>query len=164
MISDQLIKVGMADLNIARNGELLKTTGLGSCVGLTLFDAKKQLAGMAHIMLPSSSIARETPVNLAKYADTALPTLIERMLANGASIESLQAKMAGGAQMFMLPGQSDSLRIGPRNVEACLTLLDNYKIPLLAQDTGGNFGRTIEISSLSGVLSIRSVQFGIKEL
>lgn len=164
MISDKLIKVGMADLNIASNGESLKTTGLGSCVGLTLFDARKHLAGMAHIMLPSSSISRETPVNFAKYADTAIPTLIEKMLASGASMHSLQAKMAGGSQMFMLPGQSDSLRIGPRNVESCLILLENYKIPLLAQDTGGNFGRTIEISSESGILSIRSMQFGIKEL
>jgi len=164
MISDKLIKVGMADLNIASNGELLKTTGLGSCVGLTLFDTKKHLAGMAHIMLPSSSIARETSLNVAKYADTAIPTLIEKMLKSGAQIQSLQAKMAGGSQMFMLPGQSDSLRIGPRNVESCLILLENYKIPLLAQDTGGNYGRTIELSSESGILSIRSVQFGVKEL
>ncbi|URN93431.1 MAG: chemotaxis protein CheD [Candidatus Pristimantibacillus lignocellulolyticus] len=164
MISDKLIKVGMADLNIASNGEVLKTTGLGSCVGLTLYDPRKHLAGMAHVMLPSSSIARENPINLAKYSDTAIPRLIERLLEQGASMSSLQAKMAGGSQMFNLPGQNDTLRIGPRNVESCLMLLEEYKIPLLAQDTGGNYGRTIEISSDSGILSIRSVQFGTKEL
>lgn len=164
MISDKLIKVGMADLNIASNGEVLKTTGLGSCVGLTLYDPRKHLAGMAHVMLPSSSIARETPINIAKYADTAVPRLIELLLEKGASIHALQAKMAGGSQMFTLPGQTDSLRIGPRNVESCLMLLENYKIPLLAQDTGGNFGRTIEFNSDNGILSIRSVQFGTKEI
>lgn len=164
MICDKLIKVGMADLNIASNGEFLKTTGLGSCVGITLYDPKKQLAGMAHVMLPSSSIARETPFNLAKYADTAIPQLIKRLIEKGADIRALEAKMAGGAQMFTLPGQTDSLRIGPRNVESCLMLLEEYNIPLLAQDTGGNFGRTIEFNCMNGILSVKSVQFGTKEL
>jgi len=77
---------------------------------------------------------------------------------------TLRAKMAGGSQMFTLPGQNDTLRIGPRNVESCLVMLEEYKIPLLAQDTGGNFGRTIEINSDNGILSVRSVQFGTKEL
>jgi chemotaxis protein CheD len=164
MISEKLIKVAMADLNTASRGEVLKTTGLGSCVGLSLFDPKMRIAGLAHVMLPSSSIARETPINVAKYADTAIPELIERMLAQGASMRSIQAKMAGGSQMFTLPGQSDSLRIGPRNVESCLLKLEQYKIPLLSQDTGGNFGRTIEFSSDNGILTIRSVQKGIKEI
>ncbi len=159
-----IVKVGISDMNIVQTPDVIRTSGLGSCVGVVIYDARNGIGGLAHIMLPDSSLAKQKNIHVAKYADTALPTLIERMLANGAGMESLQAKMAGGAQMFMLPGQSDSLRIGPRNVEACLTLLENYKIPLLAQDTGGNFGRTIEISSLSGVLSIRSVQFGIKEL
>lgn len=164
MNSDFTIKVGMADLNIASNGEVLKTTGLGSCVGITLYDPRKHLAGMAHIMLPSSSIAREVPINVAKYADTAIPTLIEKLLAKGATMSSLQAKMAGGSQMFSLPGQTDTLRIGPRNVESSIQLLHDYKIPLLSSDTGGNYGRTIEFDSTSGVLSIRSVQFGSKEI
>lgn len=165
MISDdKLIKVGMADLNIALNGEVLKTTGLGSCVGLALFDPVKRIAGLAHVMLPSSSIAREKPINVAKYADTAIPELIERMVAQGAAIHAIRAKMAGGSQMFTMPGQSDSLRIGPRNVESCFMKLEEYNIPLIAQDTGGNFGRTVELSSDTGIFTIRSVQNGIKEI
>ena len=164
MSSDFTIKVGMADLNIATNGELLKTTGLGSCVGIIIYDPKKHLAGMAHIMLPSSSIAREVPINVAKYADTAIPTLIEKLLAQGATSSYLQAKIAGGSQMFSLPGQTDTLRIGPRNVESSSQLLQEYRIPLLSSDTGGNYGRTIEFDISSGMLSIRSVQFGTKEI
>jgi chemotaxis protein CheD len=164
MGSDSTIKVGMADLNIATEGEILKTTGLGSCVGITIYDPKKHFAGMAHIMLPSSSIAREVPINVAKYADTAIPTLIEKLLAKGATMSYLQAKMAGGSQMFSLPGQTDTLRIGPRNVESSIQLLQEFKIPLLSSDTGGNFGRTIEFDSTSGILSIRSVQYGTKEI
>ncbi|WP_337098876.1 chemotaxis protein CheD [Paenibacillus sp. YIM B09110] len=164
MIQQNVIKVGMADLNIAMDGATLKTTGLGSCVGLTLFDPIRKIAGMAHVMLPSSDIARETTINLAKYSDTAIPELLDRMLAQGARIERMKAKMAGGAQMFAMSGQSDTMRIGPRNVESCTAMLHRFKIPILSQDTGGSVGRTIEIDSNSGILSIRSVQFGIKEI
>ncbi|WP_028611014.1 chemotaxis protein CheD [Paenibacillus harenae] len=164
MIQQNLVKVGMADLNIATEGAVLKTTGLGSCVGLTLYDPHRKIAGMAHVMLPSSDIARETPINLAKYADTAIPELLDRMIAAGAYLERLKAKMAGGAQMFAMSGQSDSLRIGPRNVESCTAMLSRFKIPIVSQDTGGSFGRTIEFDSVSGMLSIRSVQFGTKEI
>ncbi|WP_336786006.1 chemotaxis protein CheD [Paenibacillus sp. MMO-177] len=164
MIQQDVIKVGMADLKWAAGGAHLRTTGLGSCVGLTLYDPVARIAGMAHVMLPSSDIARESTMNIAKYADTAIPELIGQMKAEGAVVGRLAAKMAGGAQMFAFSGQSDSMRIGPRNVESCLEILANYSIPVVGQDTGGNYGRTIEIDSSSGVLTIRSVQFGIKEI
>ncbi|WP_169083058.1 chemotaxis protein CheD [Paenibacillus sp. PL91] len=164
MIQQNLVKVGMADLNIATDGAILKTTGLGSCVGLTLYDPIRKIAGMAHVMLPSSEIARETKMNLAKYADTAIPELLDRMIAAGAYVERMKAKMAGGAQMFAMSGHTDSLRIGPRNVDSCTEMLLKFKIPIISQDTGGSFGRTIEFNSENGMLSIRSVQFGTKEI
>ncbi|MFD2116806.1 chemotaxis protein CheD [Paenibacillus yanchengensis] len=164
MMQTNLVKVGMADLNIASHGHLLKTTGLGSCVGLTLFDQVAKIAGMAHVMLPSSSIARDATFNEAKYADTAIPKLIKLMEHTGAKRERLVAKMAGGAQMFAFAAQTDSLRIGPRNVEACTLLLEQLRIPLHAQDTGGGYGRTIELDSHTGILMIRSVQYGVKEI
>lgn len=164
MTGQTLVKVGMADLNIALAGAVLKTTGLGSCVGLTLFDSVAKVAGMAHVMLPSSEIAREAQINVAKYADTAIPTLLEKMENSGAKLSRLEAKMAGGAQMFAFSGQGDSLRIGPRNVESCLAMLDRYRIPVLSQDTGGNFGRTVEFDSIRGILLIRSMQHGVKEI
>lgn len=164
MIQQNLVKVGMADLNIATDGTILKTTGLGSCVGLTLFDPGSKVAGMAHVMLPSSNITRESGFNVAKYADTAIPELLNRMIASGAKLGRLQAKMAGGAQMFAISSQSDTLRIGPRNVESCQALLNSLNIPVVAQDTGGNYGRTVEFDSGTGILFIRSVQFGVKEI
>ena len=158
-----IIKVGMADWKIARSGDVLKTTGLGSCVGLTLYDNAARIAGMAHIMLPSSEIAREERFNRAKYADTALPDMLEAMIAAGASLRRLVAKLAGGAQMFAFAGQ-DTMRIGPRNVETCKMMLESLDIPLVAEDTGANYGRTIELDSTTGVLTIRSIQYGTKEL
>ncbi|MGN7453800.1 chemotaxis protein CheD [Paenibacillus pasadenensis] len=164
MIQQPIVKVAMADLGVAVRGECIRTTGLGSCVGLTLYDAVRKIGGMAHVMLPDSSIAREFPFNRAKYADTAVPLLIEELEKAGARVERMNAKMAGGAQMFASLAQSDSLRIGPRNVESCALLLSRIGIPVVAEDTGGNYGRTIELDSETGILTIRSAQNGTKEL
>ncbi len=164
MIQQNVVKVGMADLNIATDKAVLKTTGLGSCVGLTLFDERSKIAGMAHVMLPSSQITREASINIAKYADTAIPYLIERMKQAGANESRLIAKMAGGAQMFAFASQSETMRIGPRNVESCKEILNKFSIMIASEDTGGNYGRTIELDSQTGVLHIRSVQFGVKEI
>lgn len=159
-----LVKVGMADLNVVGNSGILRTTGLGSCVGLTLYDPQIKVAGMAHVMLPSSDIARENQINVAKYADTALPVLVDKLVELGASKRRLVAKMAGGAQMFAFAGSGDTMRIGPRNVESCKEMLKKLGISLYSEDTGANYGRTIEISSETGILTIRSVQKGVKEL
>ncbi|WP_240417565.1 chemotaxis protein CheD [Paenibacillus periandrae] len=164
MIPDNFIKVGMADLNVTHLTGVLKTTGLGSCVGITLYDPKTLVAGMAHVMLPTSDIAREGNLNVAKYADTAIPEMIERMLKLGAVLRRMEAKMAGGAQMFAFAGNSDTMRIGPRNVESCKIMLSKYSIPLKSEDTGSNYGRTVEFNCETGILLIRSVQQGVKEL
>ncbi|MNI15673.1 Chemoreceptor glutamine deamidase CheD [compost metagenome] len=165
MLDEQrIVKVGMADLNVITESGLIRTTGLGSCVGVTLFDPVEKVAGLAHVMLPSSDIAREGALNLAKYADTAVPKLVQEVLKLGASKKRLVAKMAGGSQMFAFAGTGDSMRIGPRNVESCKSMLSELDIPLVGEDTGGNYGRTIELNCESGILFIRSVQKGIKEL
>jgi len=158
-----VLKVGMADMKVAASGESLRTTGLGSCVGLVLYDELRRIAGMAHIMLPSSSIARENRINPAKYADTAVPGLVDMMARAGADPGRLVAKMAGGAQMFHFAGE-DVMRIGPRNVESVKKALKKLGIRLIAEDTGGNYGRTVEFDSRTGVLHISSVQHGVKEI
>lgn len=165
MIVDNLIKVGMADLKVVLGkDEILKTTGLGSCVGVILFDQASLIAGMAHVMLPNSIIARDGVVNIAKYADTAIPDMLERMITLGANQRRMIAKLAGGAQMFAFSGTSDTMRIGPRNVETCKEILNKLQIPIHAEDTGANYGRTIEFHCSTGMLLIRSVQQGVKEI
>jgi chemotaxis protein CheD len=158
-----IIKVGMADLNVAKSPDRIRTTGLGSCVGVVLFDSQNKIGGMAHVMLPDSSLSKGI-VNVAKYADTAIPKLIEDMEKAGANRRKLVAKLAGGAQMFSFSVASDAMRIGPRNVEACKIALHEARIPILAEDTGGNCGRTIELDSSTGILNIRTVNQGVKEL
>lgn len=163
-MTELLIKVGMADLNVTTGTGVLKTTGLGSCVGVTIYDPRAKVAGMAHVMLPSSDIAKEGSLNIAKYADTAIPEMVKRMLELGAVNSRMVAKMAGGAQMFAFSTSNDTMRIGPRNVDSCKEQLKLFSIPVLAEDTGGNFGRTIEFHTDTGVLVLRTVQQGVKEL
>lgn len=160
----EIIKVGIADLNIVKAPDLIKTTGLGSCVGVVLFDLALETAGMAHVMLPDSSLSKSGPVNEAKYADTAVKTLYSKLLSIGARPGWIKAKLAGGAQMFQFTGSSDLMRIGPRNVEAVLSELKNLKIPVVGQDVGGNSGRTIEFNPKTGLMQIRTVNKGNSEI
>lgn len=155
-----IIKVGMADLNIAKTPDLLQTCGLGSCVGICLWDSSAKLAGMAHIMLPSSSIGNTG--NNAKFADTAIPVLIDQMKKNGANERRLVAKIAGGAQMFSFSNSSDIMKIGERNTEAVKQCLKSIGIRIIAEDTGGSYGRTIEFYAETGALFIRTVSVGEK--
>lgn len=160
-----LLKVGMADLKVFKgeNGGL-KTMGLGSCVGVTLYDEQVKVAGMAHVMLPSIEPARDGTVNVAKYANTAIPALIQRMCQLGSVISRMEAKLIGGAQMFPLLDHHDMMRIGPRNVESCKVSLKAFSIPIIAEDTGGNYGRTVELYCSTGRVLIRSAQRGVKEI
>lgn len=160
---DNVIKVGMADLQTSRHPCVLTTLGLGSCVGIALYDPGRKVVGLAHVMLPSSLQARNN-ANIAKFADTAIAKLVEDMINIGACKSQITAKLAGGAQMFTFNDASEMLRIGARNVSASKEMLQLLKIPILAEDTGGNYGRTIEINSESGKLMIKTIGHGVKEI
>ncbi len=151
-----MIKVGMADMNICKAPDSITTLGLGSCVGVVLYDAKLKLAGMVHVMLPDSTAINNND-NIAKFADTGIKELIRRMELQGASRFSLTAKIAGGAQMFAFNSNNNMLRVGERNVEATKKLLSQLKIRILAEETGANYGRTIEFDAATGNLLIKSV-------
>lgn len=164
--TQQLVKVGIADMNIVTSPNIIRTSGLGSCVGVIIYDPFRELGGLAHIMLPDSSLSRDGggPLNIAKYADTAVKELVMRLLSSGAKRPCLKAKIAGGAQMFAFRNGNEMMRIGPRNVEAVKKQLSELQIALVAEDTGGNSGRTIEFDPKSGVLSIRTVNKGTNYL
>lgn len=158
-----VVKVGMADLNSALHPCMITTLGLGSCVGVALYDPKTRISGLAHVMLPSSEQAKNNS-NIAKFADTAIIKLVDDMVKLGAKRERIIAKLAGGAQMFVFNGGSDLMRIGYRNVVASKDKLAELNIPIISEDTGGNYGRTIELYSDDGRLMIKTIGFGIKQL
>jgi chemotaxis protein CheD len=158
-----MTKVGMADLKVVKHPGALTTLGLGSCIGICLYDPSTKLIGMAHIMLPSSKTIKNN-ANTAKFADTAIVKLIDDMIQLGANKRKLVSKIAGGSQMFKFTSGNDMMRIGDRNAEAVREMLGTLKIPILADDTGGNFGRTIEFFSETGSLKIKTIGHGEKEV
>ena len=156
-----MIIVGMADLNIAKNPEVLTTLGLGSCVGIALYDAFSKTAGLAHCMLPDSKQIQNNSIE-AKFVDTALLKLISDMQKLGAVKERLKAKLAGGAQMFAFNSTNENMRIGDRNIESAVNMLRQMSIPLAAKDVGETYGRTIELYAEDGRLSIKTIGHGNK--
>lgn len=99
----EVIKVGMADLNVCVSPNGITTLGLGSCVGIALRDPVTKIGGLAHIMLPDSTAIRNNS-NIPKFADTGIEELVRRVVAKGANRTRLVAKIAGGAQMFSFQG------------------------------------------------------------
>ena len=152
----EIIKVGMADLNVCVAPNGITTLGLGSCVGIALRDPVTKIGGLAHIMLPDCTSIRNN-TNIPKFADTGIEELVKQVVAKGASRARLVAKIAGGAQMFAFQTKSDMVRIGERNVEASKKKLRELKIPILAEDTGKNYGRTVIFYPETGDFIIRAV-------
>lgn len=155
----RIVQVGMADLKTANPPDKLMTAGLGSCVGVCLLDKINHVAGMVHVMLPSSIQARNNQ-NRAKFADSGITSLLEEMEKIGAGRNRIVAKIAGGAQMFKFSEESSIMKIGERNTAAVLETLSGYRIPLLANDTGGNYGRTIVFDAQTGELLVRTIGYG----
>jgi chemotaxis protein CheD len=149
-----MIVIGMADYAVTRSPEKLTTLGLGSCVGIALYDPVTKIGGMIHIMLPTIENARFTD-NRAKFADSGIHFLVEEMIRVGASRRRMVAKIAGGAKMFSF--NSDvNLNIGERNIQATKVVLAEMKVPIIAEDVGKNYGRTVVLDTDTGVYYIKS--------
>ena len=156
-----VIKVGMADLKIAKAPDSLTTLGLGSCIGLTFFDPVLKLGGMVHYMLPDSTKLKNNS-NIAKFGDTGIMELYRLMLAEGAQPRRMVAKIAGGAKMFEVSGLSEVGNVGERNTQEAKLMLKELKIPLIAEDTGLNYGRTVELNCETGEFLIKAVGKTVK--
>lgn len=160
----EIIKVGMADLKVCREPDSLTTLGLGSCVGVALYDPITKISGLAHVMLPSSKEIRNN-ANIAKFADTGIDETLRLMVGMGAQTKRIVAKIAGGAQMFSFgSNSSENLNIGLKNVEAVKMKLSELSIPIIGEDTGLNYGRTVVLDSNTGEYSIKAVGKPIKVL
>lgn len=157
----EIIKVGMADVNTIKAPGILTTLGLGSCVGIALYDKFNRIAGLAHIMLPSSKEIKNNE-NKAKFADTGIDLLIEMMIKKGAQRKNLTAKVTGGSQMFSFNNNNSVLKIGERNVIATKEKLTDLNIRIISEDTGGNYGRTIELDAEDGSLLVKTIGHGEK--
>ena len=146
----------MADLKVCKSPDGLTTLGLGSCVGVALRDPITKVGGLLHAMLPDSTVIKNNTC-VEKFVDSGLEELVKQMVRAGANKSRLEAKLAGGAQMFAFQRNSDLVKVGARNAEAARKKLSAMRIKLLAEDTGLNYGRTVIYYPETGIYVIKAV-------
>jgi chemotaxis protein CheD len=155
------IIVGVGESACTLGPAVLVTQALGSCVGVALWDPRMHIAGLAHVMLPTQPGSGKGG-RRHRFADIAIPELVEGMIDLGAGGRRLVAKLAGGASMFS--GESGTDTIGDRNVAAVRDQLERAGVPVVAADTGGSHARTIELEPVTGILLVRTYTYGVHEI
>ncbi len=157
------VRVKVADFAVADGDTLLVTVGLGSCVAIALHDGEAHVGGLAHVLLPSTGMSQDRS-NRAKFPSSAVPLLCERMQALGARAGRIRAKIVGGASMFTSLLSATGLQIGERNVIATRVALEQAGIPIVAQDVGGDYGRSVYFTVHDGRLVVKSLRAGHVDL
>jgi chemotaxis protein CheD len=160
---DEIIKVGLAEIKTARKPYVLTTLSVGSCVAVALYDEVAGIGSMAHIMLPDINSAKAKS-NKAKFANSAVEIMLKEMVDLGAVRRRIKAKIAGGANMFPNIKQDSEMHIGARNTAAVKEELKKQKIRLVAEDTKGNYGRSVAFFLETGVVRTKSALHGNKEI
>ena len=151
-MAGQEFRVKMAEFAISTSPDVLITIGLGSCVGIAIYDPRKKIGGLVHIMLPEN----KKGLKPAKYADTGIPHIIEKMEELGARKSRMIAKIAGGAQMFSMSGKDSGLKVGARNIKKVKEVLKEENIEIIGEDVGKNYGRTMKFYTEDGRVLITS--------
>jgi len=150
-------RVGISEYRVAPAPAHLVTYGLGSCLGITLYDESVAIGGLAHTLLPYPREGMDL-TRPAKFVDAAIRLMLTDLLQLGCSQERLVAKMFGGANMFEGLQNPNREGIGQRNIRSARETLTELAIPLVAEDVGGNFGRTVEFDVANGGVLIRCVR------
>ncbi len=157
--------VGLGEFRVSGDtSTMLVCIGLGSCVGVCLYDARMKLAGMAHVVLPASRGSTVADTQDAKYADSGVPRLMERMRSLGAASSRVTAKICGGASMLVSPGVSDLFHTGERNVVAVVQALEREGVRIVARDVGLHHGRTVKLFVATGAVVVLSANKTLVEL
>lgn len=159
-VNMETVKVKIADLAVLKDNGVIITVGLGSCIGIGLYDYDSRVGGLAHILLSESKQFqnRGGALNTAKFADTAIPALIAEMEKIGGRRSRLKAKIAGGSQLFSFNKTGAS--VGAKNIDAVRRTLQQLDIPLVGEDVGGSHGRTMRLFVDSGRVTIATVGKG----
>ncbi len=149
--------VDIAMMKVARPPDQLYSLGLGSCVGVAIYDPAAKIGGLIHILLPSIKEIEGGGHSRTKFADSGIYDLVDTLIKSGASRARLKAKMAGGAAMFAARNSPSGETIGKRNVQSCRDTLRSLGIDLVAYDVGGNKGRTVYFDVETGALTIKVI-------
>jgi chemotaxis protein CheD len=147
------IIVGVGTYHVAKSPRRLVCIGLGSCVAIVLHEKIQEFGGLAHAMLPYYKEGKDR-INAFKYVDTSIYLMVDDLLENGGKKSNLRAKLVGGSHMFSFMG-NETLDIGRRNIESAKDTLKEESIRIVAEDVGGNSGRTIYFDSKTGVIELK---------
>ncbi len=158
----RIIEVGMAEVKISSAPDILITRGLGSCVGITLYDPIRRIGGLAHPMLPDIHKAK-VKTNPAKFVNSVIELMIKEFTKRNCRVSSLMAKVFGGGHMFSAIPYDSPFNIGVKNVEKAKEVFSSLKIKIVAEDTGGNYGRTVELYLATGKVRVKTLFHGVKE-
>lgn len=157
-MSEKLV-VGISDWKVCKSPDVLVTYALGSCIGTCLYDKTTGISGLSHIMLPDSKSITGGENTRAKFADTAIVDMLGKMKSMGAS-SNIVAKIAGGAVMFRTT--NNKFNIGARNIEAVKKVLSALNIPIISEDTGLDYGRTVSFFAENGMMEVSASSKGKK--
>jgi len=148
-----MLVVGISDMKLSKSPGVIITYALGSCIGVSFYDSTAKLGALLHIMLPDAPAQID---NVYKYADSGIVETLRKMESMGGSVSRITAKIAGGAQMFQVPGDSSLGNIGKRNADSVKMTLLRQRIRVIGSDVGGTFARTVEFNTATGIAKIRT--------
>lgn len=159
-MTDQPIVVRVAELIVRQAPAQLDALGLGSCVAVILHDPEARVGGLAHVLLPTAAVGERPDATPGRYAQSAVPALLEAVLAAGAARHRVVARLVGGATMFRNLTAPGLIAIGERNTVAARRALDTLSLPLVAEAVGGDYGRSVRFDLEAGTITVRSVRHG----
>ena len=156
----KIIEVSMSDMKAASNDHILRSSGIGSCIVITLYDPLKKVGALAHPMLAdppageAGNIGNSTEHPL-RFVGNAIDAMINALEKLGSVKTRLEAKVVGGASMFKV-FEKNPESIGLQNVEAVREKLEKEGIKILANDTGGNIGRSVVFELTTGLVEVKT--------
>lgn len=160
--TSETVEIAMGGIGFTSPEKPVLQTFVGSCVAICVYDAQAKVAGMAHVMLPKNNTSDPNPKPDGKFADVAIQIMVDKLVANGAKANRLQAKMAGGANVFQNENKKSVFNIGLRNVDSIKSMLTEKKIPLVSEDVGSSSGRFVVFNAKSAELTVKERTRGVK--
>jgi chemotaxis protein CheD len=160
-VERRVIEVNMANMSIAKAPHVLVTRGLGSCLGIALYDPTKKIGAMAHPMLPDIEKAK-VKSNPARFVNSVIDKMLEDLKKEGCLKKNLVVKLFGGAHMFSFIAQDSILNVGEKNIEMAKSIFRQLGLKITAEELRGNIGRTIELNLEDGKVRLKSITAGEK--
>jgi chemotaxis protein CheD len=157
-----MLTIGISDMKVVKSPNAMVTYALGSCVGICLYDSTTKIGGLGHIMLPRFPENKKGNENRLRFADSCIPIMVSEMEKLGCRKNRIQAKIAGGAKMFQISGDTGFGDIGLRNAAEVKNTLQKLNLRIVAEDTGANYGRTVYFYTDTGLMVVKSFVNGIK--